>query len=220
MRAIAPAAALALHETRMICRRGVWPAALTLHALAASLFVSIWGPVGGVSLWDASVLQQLAALDRVISAVVLTWLATFVIADDPARTISDWSALTGRSAATVFRARVAALCALTCLFVAVAVPAFVAASDLSAASNLELARQLGAEGAFAVFCVGVTALSAVALDHRVAAWCSAMICCIAAAAGVHAFDTTLLRTVAPAAAGLMFLIVAPMAIRVRPSDAA
>jgi len=119
---------LVLHETRLIGRRAAWPAALVLHAAAASMFVSLWGPTGGVPLWAASVLQQLAAMDRLAAAVLLTWLTTFVLADDAdgRRSVVDWSALTGRSTRSVFRARIATVFFAALVFVSVTLPAFFA----------------------------------------------------------------------------------------------
>jgi hypothetical protein len=209
--------ALGVHEIRVICRRAVWPAALTLHAFAASVFVALWGPTGGVPLWQASVLQQFAAAERLLLAILLTWLATFVLADDAAagRSAADWGALTGRRVDAVLRARLAALALLTAVLLAVAMPALVAAGDLSAATRGEIARQLGAAAGFACLCVGVTAIAAVAQRDRVAIWCTAMLCSAAAALGVRWFDTELMRAVVPLGAGAAMLALALLAARNR-----
>src|SRR5690348_11005906 len=105
---------LAIHEARVLGRRGMWAAALAAHAMATALFVSLWMPTGGVPLWEASVLQQLAAADRVLMAVLLTWMSTFVLADydGEGRRLADWSVLTGRPARAILRARIAATAAM------------------------------------------------------------------------------------------------------------
>ena len=149
--------ALAVYEARLLGRRGAWAAALALHAIAASSFVALWMPTGGVPLWQASVLQQLAAADRLLLAVLLTWLSTFVFADDEdnGRRVVDWSALTGRTSQSIFRSRIAAMAVMSLILAAVAVPAFVAAAEVSAASMRELAGHVGAGLAFACFCLSL-----------------------------------------------------------------
>jgi len=215
-------AVLARHEARIIARRGVWPAALVLHALATSLFVVLWAPIGGVPLWQASVLQQLAALDRLLIAVVLTWLTTFVLASDEsgARDVIEWSAVCGRPARTVFRARIAAASVMAVVFVAMAVPSFIAAADVSAAPLAELAADAWSALGFACLTIGVTAAIRVAVSDRVAIWSIAMAISCAAALGVRLLDGAALRAVAPAVAGAALLAWAPYAVRAwRPFDA-
>ena len=210
---------LALHEARMIGRRAIWPAALILHAAAAAMFVGIWGPTGGVPLWQASLLEQLGAMDRLATAVLLTWLSTFVLADDAgARRLADWSALTGLPAASVLHARIAAMAALTLVFIAVAAPAFVAAGETAAAAPGEVVAHAAMALGFAVFSVGVTAAASVALRDRVAVWCSAMTVCLIAALGVRILPTDLARAITPAIAGLLMLAAAPAGLRSRRFD--
>jgi hypothetical protein len=206
---------LAIYEARLLGRRGSFAAALAVHALAASLFVMLWMPTGGVPLWEASLLQQLAAADRVLTGALLTWLSTFVFADDEGgmRNAIDWSALTGRSVRSVFRTRIAAMAAMSVVLVAVAVPAFVAAADASAAPINELAGHLGAALGFACFCLGVTSMIAATVRDRVAVWCIAMAVCLAAAVGVRALETAALRALVPALAGAAMLALAPSAVR-------
>jgi hypothetical protein len=203
---------LALHEARLIGRRVVWPASLVLHAAAVSMFVSLWGPTGGVPLWQATVLQQLAAMDRLAAAVLLTWLSTFVLTDDEdgRRNLADWSALTARPAPSIFRARIAAIVCLAIVFVAVTLPAFFAAAELSAAPGTSLAAEIGAAAGFAVLCLGITAIAAIALDVRVGVWITAMSCAAVAAVAIRALDTTVARAVTPALIGALLLVIAPL----------
>ena len=205
---------LAIHECRMLGRRAVWPAALVVHAAAASMFVAIWGPSGGVSLWEATVLQQLSAVDRLATAVLLTWLSTFVCSDDEggARSVLDWSALAARSPQTVFRARIAAIAVLGLIFMSTALPAFVAAGEVSAAPMREVAGQIAAAFGFACLCLGVTSVASVLVHDRVAVWCSAMALCLLAAVGVRLLDTTLLRAAVPAIMGVVLLALAPAGV--------
>ena len=211
--------ALARHEIRMIGRRAIWPAALILHAAAAALFVGVWGPTGGVPLWQASLLAQLSSMDRLATAVLLTWLATFVLTDDAgARRLMDWSALTGVPAASVLRARIWAVTALALVFIAVAGPAFVAAGETAAATSGDIAAHVGSALGFAVFATGITAAASVALRNRVAVWCTAMAVCLIAALGVRMLPTDLMRAVTPALAGLAMLAMAPSALRSRRLD--
>jgi len=117
----------------MITRRAIWPAALTIHAAIVSAFVGLWGPTGGVPLWDASTLTQLTAAERVCSAVLLTWLTTFVLTDDDGggRSMLDWSALTGQPVQRVFIARGILSAILALVFVAVASPPFAGAGGVA-----------------------------------------------------------------------------------------
>jgi hypothetical protein len=209
--------ALALHEIRIATRGPAWPVALVLNALACSLFVAIWGPTGGVPLWRASPLEQLAAVDRVIAAVVLTWFATHLLADDEtgARRLVDWSALTGRSTDWVFRARAIAVAILAAVFTVVGTPAFVAAADLSAVSMGALPQHAAAALGFAALCLGVTAIMTVVTSDRIVIWCTAMIACLIAAVGVRLLDTMLLRAAVPAAIGTMLVVAASASMRSR-----
>jgi hypothetical protein len=206
---------LAVNEARMIGRRGAWPAALVLHALATALFVILWAPTGGVPLWQSSVLQQLAAFDRVLTAAVLTWLSTFVLADDEpgGRDLIEWSAVCGRPARTILRARIAAISGLTLVFLTTAAPAFVAAADVSAAPWSELAADAGAALGFACLAVGVTSAIRVTVKDRVAVWCIAMTVCLVAVLGVRMLNTMALRAIAPAIIGGTLLAWAPYAVR-------
>lgn len=206
---------LAVHEARMLGRRGVWPAALVMHALATSLFVGLWAQTGGVPLWQASLLQQLAAFDRLVIATVLTWFATVALADDErgGRNLVEWSAVCGRPAPAILRARVAAMAALTLVFLIVAAPAFVAAADISAAGPRELAADAAAVFGFACFALGVTAAARVAVRDRVAVWCIAMAVSGLASVGVRLLASTALRAAAPAVAGIVLLALAPSAVR-------
>jgi hypothetical protein len=212
---------LVVHEARVLGRRGVWAAALAAHAIAASLFVVLWMPTGGVPLWQASMLQQLAAADRLMLAVLLTWLSTFVLADDEGggRSAVDWSALTGRPDRSIIRARVAAMAAMSVILVSVALPPFVAAAEVSAAPAGELAGHVLSALGFACFCLGVTSIISVTVRDRVAIWCVAMTACVLAAVAVRALDTIALRSAVPAIAGALLLALAPNALgRPRPAD--
>lgn len=208
-------AILTRHEARMIGRRAVWPAALVLHALTTSLFVILWAPTGGVPLWQASVLPQLAAFDRLAIAAVLTWLSTFVLADDEsgARDLVEWSAVCGRPARTILRARMAAISAMALIFLTAAAPAFVAAGEVSAAPLSELAADAGVLFGFACFAIGVTAAIRVAVRDRLAVWCIAMAVCLIAAVGVRMLGTVALRAIAPALTGVILLGWASYAVR-------
>jgi hypothetical protein len=208
---------MATHELRLIGRRAVWPVALVLHAAAASLFVAIWAPTDGVPLWQASVLQQLAAIDRLVIAVVLTWLSMFVLTDDNggARRMVDWSAITGRSVETVFKSRIVAVALLALIFISVALPAFAAAAEAGGASAGELAAQLAAMAGFAALCVGVSAAAGVAVRNRVAAWYTAMLCCLLTAVAVRLLETTTMRAIVPASIGLLLMFVSPSGVRGR-----
>lgn len=208
---------LAINEVRVAGRRAVWPTAVVLHAAAASMFVALWGPTGGVSLWEASVLQQLASMDRLATAVLLTWLSTFVLADDEGgrRGLIDWSALAGRSPAVILRSRVVAILVLAAVFMCAMIPAFVAAGEVAAAAPGELAGQMGAAFGFACLCVGITAIASIATADRLAVWLTAMLFSLVAAVGVRFFDTTLTRAIAPALAGVVMLAAAPLLVRTR-----
>ncbi|TAK15264.1 MAG: hypothetical protein EPO35_07945 [Acidobacteria bacterium] len=207
--------AVALHEARMIGRRAIWPAVLILHAAATASFVIVWGPTGGVPLWQASLLEQLTAMDRLAAAALLTWLATAVLTDDGARRLADWSALAGLPTATVFRARITALVTLSLVFIAVAAPAFVAAGEISAATPRDIARHIGMSLGFSALAAGVTAAASVALRDRVGVWCTAMAVCLIAALGVRMLPTDLMRMLAPAIAGLIMLAAVPSMLRSR-----
>jgi hypothetical protein len=209
--------ALLLREARVLSRRGAWPAALLMHAAASGLFVTVWGRTGGVPLWEASLLQQLAAFDRLIAAAVLTWLATYVLADDEGgmRSASDWSALSGRPVRIVFLARVAAAAAMSIVFVVTAAPALAAAGELSAATPGVVAAQLAAALGFACFCLGAAAIAAAAIRDRVGVWCTAMSLSLFAAFAVRALETTLMRGIIPALAGLILALIAPGILETR-----
>ena len=202
--------ALLTHESRMLTRRAIWPAALTIHAIAVSAFVGIWGPTGGVPLWDASTLSQLTGAERISAAVLLTWLTTFVLTDDDdgRRGMRDWSALTGQPVERVFSARLILAALLALVFVSVSAPAFAGAGASAAARGIDIAAQAGIALGFAIFSVGVTAVAGVALDSRVAVWCTAMVISLVAAVGVQALDTVWLRIAAPAAGGVVLMILA------------
>ena len=206
--------ALALHEARMLTRRGIWPAALAVHALIASAFVAMWGPTGGVPLWEASTLHQLTAADRIVSALLLTWLATFVLTDDGdgRRRTSDWSALTGRPPQFVYGARLILAIFLALIFVAVVAPAFAAAGASSAATSADAATQLLLAAAFATLSLGITAISSVALKDRVAVWCTAMVVSLIAAIGVQVLEGTGLRVAAPSLVGVLLLLTARVTV--------
>jgi hypothetical protein len=185
------------------------------------LFVALWMPTGGVPLWQASVLQQLAAADRLLIAVLLTWLSTFVLADDEGdgRRLVDWSALTGRAAPSVFRARIAAMAGMALVFIGVALPAFIAAAEVSAAPLSELAAHVAAAAGFACLCLGITSIITVTVRDRVAVWCVAMTVCVLSAVAVRALDTIALRSAVPALAGAILLALAPHALKTsRPAD--
>lgn len=212
--------ATATHEIRMAARRAAWPLALALHAAAASLFVILWGPTGGVPLWEATVLQQLVVVDRIAAAVLLTWLVTFVFADDtpdPAssRRIADWAALFGYSPAAIFRSRAMAAACAALVFVAVAIPALVAAGALSAATGRDVAAQAGALLGFAWLGVSLTAAMSVAVRDRVGIWCWSMTLTAIAALATRMFDTALTRGAIPAAAGFVILLAASWGLNVR-----
>jgi hypothetical protein len=212
---------LASHEVRIIGRRAAWPIALAGHAVAMSLFVALWGPTGGIPLWEASLLQQLVVADRIICAVVLTWLVTFILADDEGggRSLMHWSLLTGKPAVSIFRARVVAAAAITLVFVSTALPVFVAAADISAAPARELTWQIASVAGFACLCAGITAVATAAIGDRVAIWIIAMLLTLLAAAGVQPLDTTVLRAAVPALTGVMLLGLAPSAAKDRrPAD--
>ena len=212
---------LAIHEARVLGRRGIWAAALAIHAISASLFVALWMPTGGVPLWQATVLEQLAAADRLLVAALVTWLSTFVLADEETggRAVTDWSALTGLPARSIVRARIAAAAMMTLVLASVALPAFVAAAGVSAATTTELTGHLGSALGFACFCLGVTSVASVSVRDRVAVWCVSMTVCVLAAVGVRALDGAILRGVAPAVAGVALLALAPGALRFpRPSN--
>lgn len=203
--------ALIRHEARMLTRRAMWPVALTLHAFAVSAFVGIWGPLGGVPLWEASTLHQLTAVERIVAAVLLTWLATSLLSDDDdnTRRVTDWSALTGRSVKAVFGARVVLSTLGAVVFMTVAAPAFAAAGASAAATLPDIAAEMGSAAGFSVFCGGVTAVSSVSLRDRVGVWCTAMAISLVAAAAVQQLDTTWLRMAVPAVAGVILLLLAP-----------
>lgn len=209
--------ALVRYEVWLAARRMSWPAALVLHASATALFVATWGPTGGLSLWQASLLHQLTAVDRLASAVLFTWFSTYVLSDGEAgaHRAADWSAVTGRSVASVFRARVAAIAVMAIVFIAVAAPPFVSAGETAAASTGVIASQLGAALGFALLCAGVTAVTSVALRDRVAVWCTAMATCLIAAVGVRLLGSTLVGAAAPAAVGVILLMTAPRGARSR-----
>jgi hypothetical protein len=199
---------LAWQEIRTATRRAAWPVAVFGHAAIAALFVVVWGPTGGVPLWQAPVLQQLAAAERVSTAVVLTWLLTYIVTDEKDRSLADWSALVGRPAKTVFTARLIATMLLTIVLVAGAAPAFAAAGAEAAASSADVALQLSAALSFALFCASITALAAATFKNRVAVWCAAMTTCLVAAVAARFLDTTLLRAVVPAALALVLWSIA------------
>lgn len=203
--------ALIRHEARMLTRRAMWPVALTLHAFVASAFVGIWGPLGGVPLWDASTLHQLTAVERIVAAVLLTWLATSVLSDDDddTRRVTDWSALTGRPDKVVFGARVVLSTLGAVVFTTVAAPAFASAGASAAATLTDIVAGMGSAAGFSIFCVGVTAVISVSLRDRVGVWCTAMAISLVAAAAVQQLDTTWLRIAAPAATGVILLLAAP-----------
>ncbi len=207
--------ALLLHEAQILTRRAIWPVAVTLHAIATAAFVGIWGPTGGVPLWDASVLHQLTAADRILGAVLITWLSTYALSDDDARGLLDWSALTGRPVKSVYGARLAVAAVLGVIFTIVAVPAFAAAGEASAATRGDVAAQIGAAIGFALLCVGVTAVANVAVEDRVGVWCTAMALSLIAAVAIQIIDQTWLRIAAPLAAGIALMTMAAAGIRAR-----
>lgn len=200
--------ALVLHESRMVTRRGVWPAVLVLHAVAASAFVAMWGPTGGVPLWEASSLHQLSAADRILSAVLLTWLTTFVLTDEASgrRRMADWAVLTGRPTQFVYGARIIVAIFLALIFIAAAAPAFAAAGASSAATSGDAATQFFLAAAFAVFALGVTAMASVALNDRVAIWCTAMVVSLVAAVAIQGFTDAWLRLAVPSGCGLLLIV--------------
>jgi len=148
-------------------------------------------------------------------AAVLTWLTTFVLADDEAgeRDLIEWSAVCGRPAGTILRARIAASVVLALVFLSVAAPAFVAAGEVSAAPFRELAADAAAMLGFACFAIGVTSAVRVTVRDRVAIWCIAMAVCLVAAVAVRRLDTEAFRDGAPALAGVILLAWAPYAVR-------
>lgn len=211
---------LVMYETVIAARRTAWPVALALHAAAAVLFLGIWGATGGVPLWRASVLAQLATIDRVVLSVILTWLCGYVLTDgrNGERQLLDWSALTGQTPERVFGARIAAATVLAIVCTSVAAPAFVAAGEAAAIAVGDAASHLGAAFGFALLCVGVTALATVAIANRIVGWSAAMCVCLIAAVGVRVLDTTLLRGVAPTAAGLAAVLLAIHGVRSLPAE--
>ncbi len=206
---------LIVREVHLVTRRAAWPVAIVIHAAAAALFVGVWGPTGGVPLWQSSVVQQLAAVDRLIAAILLTWVATFVLSDDETgvRDLRDWSVLTGRPAREIFRTRIAAALMLSLVFTASAVPAFVAAGEFAAAPAGDVAAHVGAALGFACFALGATTVASAALGNRVAAWTTAMSICVAAAFGIRMLDTLTMRIAVPAVAGLLLMGASPLGIR-------
>jgi hypothetical protein len=207
--------AMTAHEVRMFGRRAAWPALLLLHALAAALFVGAWGPTGGIPLWRASALDQFVFVERLAAAMFVTWVGTSVLTDDQtgSRSLTDWAALTGRNARAVFQSRILASVVLTLVLVTTGAPGFVAAAESSAAAAGVALTQVAAVYGFALLCLGVTAVIALALRDRVAIWCVAMIVCLVAAAATRSLETTILRAAVPAAAGLLMLVIAPAIMR-------
>lgn len=204
---------LALQELRLVTRRAAWPIAIFVHAATAALFVIVWGPTGGVPLWQSTVLQQLAAAERVSGAIVLTWLTTYIVTDERDRSLGDWSALTGRPMKTVFAARLIAVVLVTAALMAAAAPAFFAAGAEAAATVGDIALQMSAALGFALLCAAVTATVAIGFKSRVGIWCTAMTACLIAAVGVRSIQTTEFRALVPAAIAAVLLLALPSGVR-------
>lgn len=176
---------LIAHDLRVATRRAAWPIALGLHLVAATLFVAVWGPTGGVSLWLAPLLAQWVAADRILVAVLLTWLVTPLFAPGADVDLVGWSGVTGLPVRRLVVARAAAAMTLAVVLTLSATPITVAAAQMSAqpvaallAASLEMA-------VFALLAVGLTAGASVVWRHQLAVWCTGMALTAVAAFGVR-----------------------------------
>lgn len=173
--------ALIAHDLRLATRRVAWPLAIGLHAAATTLFVAVWGPTNGVPLWTAPLLSQLVAADRLLLAVLLTWLITPLLAPDHAADLTGWSAVTGVSVTRLMLSRAVAAILMALVMVISAAPIIVAAAQVSALDSAVLMLACLEMAAFSLLVVGATALSAVIWRDRLAVWCGSMALTIAAA---------------------------------------
>ena len=214
--------ALVLLEAKVAMRRAAWPVALALYAGTGALFLGVWGATSGIPLWRATILDQLAAADRVTMSIVFTWLCGYVLSDGPdgSRQCAEWSALTGRPPETVFRARVGGAAILSFICTVAAVPTSVAAAIESAATASHITAHLAGTAAFGLFCVGTSAIASVAFQRRITAWASAMVAGTIGAVGVHLLHSTAFRIGAPSATGALGILAATAIVRRRFSRAA
>lgn len=177
--------ALIAHDLRLATRRAAWPVAIGLHLATATLFVAVWGPTNGVPIWTAPLLPQLVAADRLLLAVLLTWLVTPLLAPDRASDMTGWSGVTGVSVTRLMLSRAAAASLMAIVLVISAAPVVVAAAQVSALDGAAVVSACLEMAAFSLLVVGVTALSAVIWRDRLAVWCCSMALTIAAAVVVR-----------------------------------
>ena len=176
---------LIVHELRIATRRASWPWAFGLHLTAAALFVAVWGPTNGLPLWSAPMLAQLVAADRLLVAVLLTWLVTPLFAPDRDVDLLGWSSVAGVSVNRVMAARALAAIVLALVMVAAALPVAVVAGQISAATPGAVAEAVLDMAGFSLLAVGLAAAAALACRGELVVWCTAMALSTAAAFAVR-----------------------------------
>ena len=181
--------ALIAHELRATTRRTAWPVVIALHLTTAALFIAAWGPTNGVPLWSAPLLTQLVAADRLLLAVLLTWLVTPLLSPDTGADLPGWSAVAGVTVTQILRARAIAAAVLAVTLVLVITPIAVAAAQMSGPASPSVFAAVAEMTSFALLTVGVTAISAAAWRDPLAVWSGSM-----AVTGIAAFGLRLLTS--------------------------
>jgi hypothetical protein len=184
---------LVLHELRRGMRRAAWPLALGLHLVGVTLFVAVWGPTGGVPLWAAPLLTQLVAADRMLLAVLLTWLVTPLFAHDAHADLVGWSGVTGISVRSLMASRAIAASLLAIMMVLSGVPIVAAASQISSVPLAGLAGTSLEMLSFSLLAVGLVAAASIAWRRQVAVWCGGMLLTTAAAFAARMWTPGTLR---------------------------
>lgn len=184
---------LIAHELRVATRRAAWPIALGLHLVATTLFIAVWGPTGGVSLWLAPLLSQLVAADRLLLAVLLTWLVTPLFAPGADADLIGWSSVTGLPMGRLVASRAAAAVTLAVVLTFTTVPIAVAAAQMSAQPITAVLDASLEMTVFALLVVGLTAGASVVWRHQLAVWCTGMALTVVAAFGVRLLSPGLPR---------------------------
>jgi hypothetical protein len=176
---------LIAHDLRVATRQAAWPIALGLHLAGAMLFIFVWGPTNGVPLWSASLLAQLVAADRLLLAVLLTWLVTPLCAPGPRVDLTGWASVAGVSVSRAMAARIAAAGVLAILITVTLAPVVMIAAEIAAAPMSAAVVSLIEMAIFSLAVVGLTAASAAIWQHPLAVWCAGMATTVIAAFGVR-----------------------------------
>lgn len=187
---------LIAHDLRVATRQAAWPIALGLHLAGAMLFVTVWGPTNGVPLWSASILTQLVAADRLLLAILLTWLVTPLCAPGPGVDLTGWASVAGISVSRALASRIAAAGVLAILVTVTLAPVVMVAAEIAGAPVSAAIVALIEMAMFSVAAVGLTAASAAVWQHPLAVWCAGMVTTVIAAFGVRLLASGVTRLAA------------------------